>query len=104
MVHYFSLFFQVQCFPLYSVLSALGQPTVDYFSLDIEGAELPVLKTVPWEKVNIRLIGVEVEHLGKIFDGNYKDLQDALKINGYNKMMPVGHDVFFWKDPNDRVH
>lgn len=95
---------KVQCFPLYSVLSALGQPTVDYLSLDIEGAELPVLKTVPWEKVNIRLIGVEVEHLGKIFDGNYKDLQDALKINGYNKMMPVGYDVFFWKDPNDRVH
>jgi hypothetical protein len=30
---------------------ALGNPTVDYMSLDIEGAELPVLKTVPWDKV-----------------------------------------------------
>ena len=31
---------RVQCFPLYSVLMALGNPTVHYFSLDIEGAEL----------------------------------------------------------------
>ena len=42
---------RVQCFPLYSVLMALGNPRVDYFSLDIEGAEFPVLKTVPWDKV-----------------------------------------------------
>ena len=34
----------VQCFPLYSILLALGNPTVDYFALDIEGAELPVLR------------------------------------------------------------
>ena len=35
---------RVQCFPLYSILLALGNPTVHYFSLDIEGAELAVLK------------------------------------------------------------
>ena len=33
---------RVQCFPLYSVLVAMGNPTVHYFSLDIEGAELMV--------------------------------------------------------------
>ena len=44
----------MQCLPLYSILLALGNPTVHHFSLDIEGAELPVLKTVPWEKVDIR--------------------------------------------------
>ena len=46
--------FSMQCLPLYSILLALGNPTVHHFSLDIEGAELPVLKTVPWEKVDIR--------------------------------------------------
>ena len=35
---------------------ALGNPTVDYMSLDIEGAELPVLKTVPWDKVTITIV------------------------------------------------
>ena len=33
---------KLQCFPLYSVLMAIGNPAVDYFSLDIEGAELQV--------------------------------------------------------------
>jgi hypothetical protein len=42
---------RVQCFPLYSILLALGNPTVDLFSLDIEGAELKVLETIPWSKV-----------------------------------------------------
>ena len=40
---------KLQCFPLYSVLQALGLPTVDYFSLDIEGAEYQVLKTIPFK-------------------------------------------------------
>ena len=42
---------QMQCLPLYTMLLALGNPTVHYFSLDIEGAEFPVLKTIPWDKV-----------------------------------------------------
>jgi hypothetical protein len=35
----------MQCFPIYSVLMALGNPTVDLFSLDIEGAEIQVKMT-----------------------------------------------------------
>ena len=27
----------VRCFPLYSILLAIGNPTIDLFSLDIEG-------------------------------------------------------------------
>ena len=33
---------EMQCLPLYSILQAMGNPTVNYFSLDIEGAELQV--------------------------------------------------------------
>ena len=43
----------VQCFPLQSVLVALGNPIVDYFSLDVEGSEFPILKSLDWENVNI---------------------------------------------------
>ena len=35
---------------------------VDFFSLDIEGAELVVLKTIPWDKVNIKLVMIETAH------------------------------------------
>ena len=32
-------YMEVQCFPLYSMLLAVGNPTVNLLSLDIEGAE-----------------------------------------------------------------
>ena len=46
---------KVLCFPFYSVLLAMGNPVVDYFSLDVEGAELQILKTIPWDKVDIKV-------------------------------------------------
>jgi len=45
----------VQCFPLYSYLLALNRTKVDYFSLDVEGSELDVLRTIPFEKLDIRV-------------------------------------------------
>ena len=33
---------RMQCLPLYSILLSLGNPTVDFLSLDIEGPELNV--------------------------------------------------------------
>ena len=47
----------------------LGNPRVDYLSLDIEGAELAVLNTVPWSKVDIRVVGIETNHVGDVFPG-----------------------------------
>ena len=47
--------FEVTCLPLYSILLALSNPTVDYFSLDVEGAEFGVLKTIPFLEVNIKV-------------------------------------------------
>ena len=103
---------QVQCFPLYSVLQALDNPKVDYFSLDIEGAEYPVrcnskfstfdivksyqkvisvsvicilqvLKSVPWDKVDIRVLGVEIAHTGAVFDGTTEDIVKLLEDQNY---------------------
>ena len=53
----------VECYPLYSLLLAIGRADrVDFFSLDIEGAELAVLRAIPWTKVNIELVMIEVNH------------------------------------------
>ena len=53
----------VQCFPLYSYLLALNRTKVDYFSLDVEGSELDVLRTIPFEKLDIRTMSVEFVHV-----------------------------------------
>ena len=47
--------YKLQCFPLYSILLAVGQTTIDLFSLDVEGFELDVLQTIPWDKVDIKV-------------------------------------------------
>ena len=50
--------YKIQCFPLYSILIAINRTYIDYFSLDIEGAELKVLSTIPWHKVYIKVATV----------------------------------------------
>ncbi|CAL4183821.1 unnamed protein product, partial [Meganyctiphanes norvegica] len=49
----------VQCFPLASYLLALNVSTVDFLSLDIQGSEMAVLDTLPWDSVNFRALVVE---------------------------------------------
>ena len=44
---------EVQCFPLFSILLAIKRTQIDYFSLDVEGSEFDILKTIPWDQVNI---------------------------------------------------
>ena len=56
----------LQCFPLFSTLLALDNPTVNFLSLDIEGAEFEVLKTIPWDKVDIEVIVAELLHAGEV--------------------------------------
>ena len=36
------------------------QKRIDFFSLDVEGAEEAVLNTLPWDKVNIQSVLIEV--------------------------------------------
>ena len=83
---------QLQCLPMASLLLALGNPTVNYLSLDLEGAELEVLsclinqhtswlvpttvqdarhkfqviKMIPFDQLNIEVVSVEFNLLGRL--------------------------------------
>lgn len=46
---------EVQCFPLLSYIKALNVTSVDYFSLDVEGAEFDILQSIPWKEVDIKV-------------------------------------------------
>lgn len=86
---------RMQCFPLYSVLMALGNPAVDLLSLDIEGAELQVLKTIPWKKVRARVLLIETINLGEVFVGSLKNLNQLLKKNGFKFYKSIGVDDIY---------
>ena len=56
---------------------ALNRSHVDYWSLDVEGVELDVLKTVPFNRLDISVISVEYAHVpgGKAEITKYMDTQ-----------------------------
>ena len=52
-----------------SLLLALDNPKVNYLSLDIEGAELQVLRSVPWHLVDIEVTTLNFEISSACFMG-----------------------------------
>ena len=92
----------VQCFPFYSILLASGRTNIDYFSLDIEGAELNVLKTIPWTNVDIKVIQIEYP---QIKEGK-EVLIDFMASKGYTSLPIVKkpgreQDIIFVKNGSE---
>lgn len=57
---------EIQCFPLYSILLAANRTSIDYLSLDIEGFEIKILKTIPWDRVDIKVFVTSIYNAIKI--------------------------------------
>ena len=67
-----------------------------FFSLDIEGAEFGVLKTVPWDKVDIEVLLVELIHAGLIHEGTRDDVHKFLSSKNYFYLGTIGM-IFYFK-------
>ena len=52
--------YQMRCTPLGGVLEAIGQRHVDFWSLDVEGAEMDVLKGFDWARHSLSVLLIEV--------------------------------------------
>jgi hypothetical protein len=74
---------------------ALGNPRIDLFSLDVEGAEFRILQNIPWDKVNIRVLLIEVAHMGELFEGSLKDLEDFLASKNYKLYKTIEIDNIY---------
>ena len=60
---------------------ALNRSRIDYFSLDVEGLELPILKSIPFDKLDIAVLTVEYKH-GK----GKTEYVKFMKGKGYKKV------------------
>ena len=72
----------VPCFPFETLLLALSRTTVDYFSLDVEGFELDILKTIQFHRPNITLLSVEHVH-GRAGKEAYKQFMTSTGYSTY---------------------
>ena len=50
---------EVLCIPVKSILKEINMPHINFFSLDIEGAELDILKSIPFNVVTIDFFMIE---------------------------------------------
>lgn len=46
---------KVKCIPLYTLMTAVNMTDLDYISMDIEGVELKVLQTLPFDKIRVKV-------------------------------------------------
>jgi len=81
---------ELQCLPLYSLLQSVGNPTVNYMSLDIEGGEFQVIQTIPWNKVDIQVFSLESHFMGIRSPGSLDEVVAYLKDKGYEHI-PGAH-------------
>ncbi|XP_046460619.1 uncharacterized protein LOC124207282 [Daphnia pulex] len=88
----------VQCFPFYSILLAVGRTLVDFFSLDVEGHELKILKTIPWHKVDIKALTVEWDNMpeGQEALSRFMEESGFIRIGAFDFL--YSRDVIFIKD------
>ena len=83
-----------QCLPFYSLLLAVGNPTVDLFILDVEGVEVSILKTIPFDKVDIKYFyiecGIKQQHNGTM-------LHQVMTAGGYEVVRYNNFNVLYGK-------
>lgn len=80
----------VQSRTLTSILDEHNITSVDYLSVDVEGSELSVLKSLDLNKCNVHIISVENA-------GYSNNVREYLEKNGYNYLTKVACDEIYEK-------
>ena len=75
---------------LESILDKNPPPVIDFFSLDVEGAELEVLKGLNLKRYRPKFILVEVR--------NFNQVTSFLQDNGYEYIEPLSHHDYLYMD------
>ena len=69
-------------------MNTLGQAHIDYFSLDVEGAEMIILQSIDWKHLDIDVFTIET-------DQHRQDILTFMKTYGYKRIQTIsGVDVF----------
>ncbi len=78
----------VQCISFKEMMSEFDAKTIDYLSIDIEGGEFEILKTIDLKEFSIKIITIE---------NNYDDerINDYMISKGYHKILNYKADEFY---------
>jgi hypothetical protein len=92
---------KVKCYPLNDILNTMNIRVVDFWSLDTEGSEVSILKTVDFDSVMFGLLFIEsnsVEHRENVFA--------LMKSKGFleNKKLAGNQDSAWYNPAYCRTH
>ena len=82
------------CFPFFSLMLALNVTHVDYFSLDVEGLELAVLKTIPFDQIDISVFTVEFIH-GPDKGAGYVDFMQTKGYKLHSTIIVTRPEIYY---------
>lgn len=83
---------EVTCMTWPAILAAHGISAVDYLSLDTEGGELDILKTIDFGATPVRVISVENNYFGH-------DIHDYLCARGFRRVGAFNVDEIYVSGP-----
>jgi FkbM family methyltransferase len=72
------------------IAAASGLSVIDYLSIDTEGGELGILRTIPFERLRVHAISVECN-----FEDERAPMESFLKQRGYDLEIVLGSDLIF---------
>lgn len=76
----------VTCAPLPSVLNLIGRSAVDYWSLNVEGSEVRVLKGMDFDKVELGVLLVAAHRANEVgAEPEIADISDTMKAHGFQE-------------------
>lgn len=67
----------IPCMPLSTILSKFGVKEIDFWSLDVEGAELQVLQTFDFSSVRISVVCIEADGHDPVRDQQVIELMES---------------------------
>ena len=75
---------EISCVSLSDVISRARIDHINYFILDVEGAELEVLQSIDWNKVTFDVMAVETEERFR-WEGFTGEVTSFLRARGYHQ-------------------
>lgn len=84
---------EVKCYNINDLLSENNFNRIDFFTIDTEGNEMSILKTINFKAFDIDVLLVE---------NNYQndEMNQLMQSNGYKRIKKIGHDEVYRKNTN----
>ncbi len=71
----------------------IGHNHIDYFSLDVEGAELAILKTIPFERLYIDVLSLEYRVFGPHGNNHEATLKGLAELRSFFDSLGMYREV-----------